>query len=508
MAEVKAEKSIATRRDEVTTAIERAKLPRNVYSGTYAMRDAGYIIQGSAESIKSYNARVAGAYLLNTYLRTLGYLGGQIFAQDVRLSNEESPIAGVFESMRFDADFRGNDLRTFASEFFELGMNDGARFLLVDYPVVNQDEQGRVADPDTGELVPRSRETDRKKNLRPYFYQFGYDQLLGWRYEYIKGVRTLTLLRLLETVTEYSDSTDVDDKTIEQVRVLRPGSWEIWRRASETSSEWGLYSSGSTSLPVIPLAVWFPGKLVSEMTAAPALEDLAFLCWDYFTGSADHKVLMAYVRRPVLFGKQLVTDGSAVPIGPGALLHSMSEAADLRSVGQDAASVTNSMQDLKDKKDDMTLYGLQMLTPEMRGSNKTATQTAQETAESTSQLKEWARSLENCFDEALKYAGMYEGIATGTEPEVELNKEFNPAVGLAPDTLLAAVDKGLLSKRFVFDEFVRRGLVADWADWEEMVATIRNETRETTTAPVGSLFKGLSENLNREIAAEAAGGAQ
>jgi hypothetical protein len=103
---------------------------------------------------------------------------------------------------------------------------------------------------------------------------------------------------------------------------------------------------------------------------------------------------------------------------------------------------------------------------------------------------------------------MYEGIATGTEPEVELNKEFNPAVGLAPDTLLAAVDKGLLSKRFVFDEFVRRGLVADWADWEEMVATIRNETRETTTAPVGSLFKGLSENLNREIAAEAAGGAQ
>jgi hypothetical protein len=212
------------------------------------------------------------------------------------------------------------------------------------------------------------------------------------------------------------------------------------------------------------------------MTADPALEDLAYLNLRHFLATADQHVMMQYVRRPPWFGKCLVQDGASLVFGPGRMIHSGDASADLRSVGMDAGSVEAGRGELKDLEERMSLYGLQMLTPALRASGgKTATQAQQESSEAVSQLTDWALALKDCLDQALRFAGMYENMEDGAEPEIVINTEFQPGIGLEPSMLMQAVEKAVISRQIALEEFQRRGLVADTYDWQDVLGMLQSE---------------------------------
>lgn len=477
-------KNIAKRKPEVDSALQRCKLERDLCQGTPAMKAGRWIRQNGAETQADYELRVDGSILFNGYKRTNGYLTGQVFKKDLEIS-EDSPLVDLFERMKHDVDLQGNDIRTFAQKFFSDALNEGARMLLVQYPTIRMDEQGNYWEEETGEWRRKTAKVDQDKGWRPYFVPIGYDQILGWRYEYENGVKVLTQLRLTETVTEKGEL-DVDDEEIKQVRVFERGSWSTWRKSSEDDEDsWTLYDEGKTSIKEIPLAVFMPGEQLSDLTAIPALEDLAYLNLRHWQATADQHVLMSFVRRPPWFGRSLVNDGEAVPFGPGKMVHSSDPAALLQSVGVDPSSVEAGRGEMKDLEERMGLYGLIMLTPALRSgsSSKTATQSQQETNESSSQLHSWAQSLKDCFDQALKFAAMFEGIETGSEPEVELNIELQPGLGLDPSLLITAFEKGLLPRQVVFDEFKRRGMISDVLDWEDVLGMLQREDVGPTQMP-------------------------
>ena len=142
----------------------------------------------------------------------------------------------------------------------------------------------------------------------------------------------------------------------------------------------------------------------------------------------------------------------------------------------------------------MSLYGLMMLTPQLRATGgKTATQAQQESSESVSQLTDWALALKDCFDNALKFAAMYEGLEVGTEPEIKINTEFQPGLGLEPQILITAVERGILPRQIAFEEFIRRGLISDTNDWQDAKAMIADDAR-IDFGPAGSI-SGLAERL-------------
>jgi hypothetical protein len=204
---------------------------------------------------------------------------------------------------------------------------------------------------------------------------------------------------------------------------------------------------------------------------------------------------MAFVRRPPWFGKMLVNDGETVVFGPGRLVHSTNESASLVSVGVEPQSVEAGRNELKDLEGRMSVYGLMMLTPQANvAGNKTATEAGQETTESISQLKAWALSFKDCFDQGLKYAGMYEQMDVGGEPEIEVNTDFQPGLGLAPAEIIQAVDRKLIPKQIAIEEFQRRGLVSDVYDWVEISAMIANEAR-LEPGPTGAGLTGLADRL-------------
>ena len=66
------------------------------------------------------------------------------------------------------------------------------------------------------------------------------------------------------------------EKEVIRYRVLRPGSWELYRevKGQDSKVEFVLEGAGSTSLPEIPVAVVYRRKL-SILTSQPPLLDLA-----------------------------------------------------------------------------------------------------------------------------------------------------------------------------------------------------------------------------------------
>ena len=465
------------------------------------MKEGGWIVRGSAETEADYKARVNGSVLFNGYKRTSGYLTGQVFRKDLTIT-EESELRPMFERMRNDIDLQGNDIRTFAQKFFTQAIDEGARFILVQYPTIRMNDQGEYFDPQSEQWRKRTMAVDMENGWRPYFLDFGYDQLLGWRYEYMNGVKVLTQLRILETVNDFGEL-DIDDKKIRQVRIFERGTWATWRESveGERATDWILVDSGQTSIPDIPLAVFMPGEQLTDLTAIPALEDLAYLNLRHWQATADQHVLMSYVRRPPWFGRGLVNDGESVTFGPGRMVHSNDPASDLRSVGVDPSSVEAGRGELKDLEERMSLYGLQMLTPALRASGgaKTATQSQQESSESVSQLQNWAQSLKDCFDQAFKFAAMFEGLAAGEEPEVKLPVDFQPGMGLEPQTLITAVERGIIPKQIAFEEFQRRGLVAESYEWQDVQGMLsRDDVAPASLPPLSNSLGVLTSSSQRE----------
>lgn len=492
------------RHPSLQEATHRGELVQALLGSTPAMIEAGemYLPQYAAESEADYQARLRGGILLGAYRRTRGYITGMIFSQAVTIS-DDSPSRDQFQAIEYDIDLRGNNLRTWAQELFEAGVDDGMVAVLVDFPrIKTRTLDGRLEyfDASSQTWRPKTAATDEAMGWRPYFTMIRQSQILGYRHQYENGRQVLTQIRILESVIDQQGDTDADDKEIEQVRLLEPGRWQVWRKSRDGSGKETifLYDEGATSLNVIPVAFYATGERIG-LGAAPGLEDLAMLNKRHWQATCDQHALMSYVRRPPWFGKVLVHGDDQVDFGPGRLVHSSDPQADLRSVGIDVGSVEAGRGELKDIEERMSLYGLMMLTPTLRASGgKTATQAQQESSESTSQIKDWAKALQDCLNNCFRFASLWLGIEDGQEPSVDVNQEFQPGLGLDPATLILAYEKGILPRQVVFDELKRRGMLSDVLDWQEVQGMIDSEMVAPTSMP-GSPLDFLQTAANREL---------
>lgn len=496
-------KNLFKQQPSLQEATRRGELVQALLGSTPAMIEAGkmYLPQYAAEAESDYQARLQGGILLGAYRRTRGYITGMIFSQNVTIS-EDSPSKDKFQAIEYDVDLRGNNLRTWAQELFEAGVDDGMVAVLVDFPrIQTRTLNGRLEyfDAASQEWLPKTAATDEAMGWRPYFTMIRQSQILGYRYQYENGRQVLTQMRILERVIDEQGDTDADDKEIEQVRLLEPGRWQVWRKGGDggTGNEVYLHDEGTTSLNVIPVAFYATGERIG-LGAAPGLEDLAMLNKQHWRASCNYEKLMGYNANPVWFGKCLVHGDDSLDFGPGRLVHSSDPSADLRSVGVNPEAIDKIENFLAKIEERMSLYGLMMLTPTLRASGgKTATQAQQESSESTSQIKDWAKALQDCLDNCFRFASLWLGIEDGQEPSVKVNQEFQPGLGLDPATLILAYEKGILPRQIVFDELKRRGMLSDVLDWQEVQGMIDSEMVAPAAMP-GSPLDFLQTAANRE----------
>jgi hypothetical protein len=258
-------------------------LIEDLMQGTYGMRKRHrrYLPQEPREKDESYDNRLSRSVCPPYYQRLERMLAGMLTRKPVRLVDTSDTI----REQLFDVDQQSNDLNVWTYEAARKMVRYGHIGTLVDAPS------------DGG---------------RPYWVNYTPRQILGWRTESKDGEQTLTLLRLHEFAVVPDG--EFGEKIVEQVRVLRPGEYQVYRK--DDKSEFKLYDEGTTSLSEIPFSIGYSNR-IGYLESRPPLEDIAELNLKAYQvqSDLDNQLHISAVPMLAFFGFPSVAE--EVSAGPG-----------------------------------------------------------------------------------------------------------------------------------------------------------------------------------------------
>lgn len=447
--------------------------------GTQAMRAAAelYLPKWTDEIPGDYKNRLKNAVLFNAFGHTGAGLGGKPFTRPISWT-EDTPeqIASWFPNI----DLTGRSLDVFAQEVFTTGLEFGLTHVLVDYPVV----QG---------ITTLAQE--KASGARPYLVHVKPDTILGWRSEIIEGAQTLTQLRILEMV-EVADG-PFATITIEQVRVLTPGAWAIYRNVStqtltvaqqqgaqqNAEPNWQVFDSGTTTMPIIPLVTYYTGR-TGFMTAESPLIDIADLNILHWQCSSDMYTVLHVASVPILTisGIEANDEGTApltVSAKAALTLPTGAEAKYTEHSGKAVAAGADAIANIEEQ---MRLLGAEMLVK--KPGQATATQATLDTSQQRAELQSLTGIFEDTFDRVIEVMAQYAQIM-GPTGNLQVYKDFLLAADDAvQEALLFSIcEAGLLSQQTFYEEMQRRSVYYTDLTWQQEQERIKAQPLPTPPLP-------------------------
>lgn len=414
------------------------------------MRVAGklHLPQWPAETNEAYATRLATATLFPAFARTVEVLSAKPFSRRVTLADLPSRVEEWCE----DVDLQGRDLHSFAGAMFRHALSYGIGGVLVDYPRV------------TG---VRTQADEMASGVRPYFVEVPAASILGWRSARINGSEVLTQFRFLEVITEPDGP--FKDVTIEQVRVLYPGRWEVWRedKSAHDGDRWRLFDEGVTTLRRIPFVPFFADRM-GFMTGRAPLNELAHMNVEHWQSKSDQQTILHVARVPILFLKNM--GGAEIKIGASSAIMSDSPDADGKFIEHSGAAIEAGRLSLLDLEDRMRQVGAELLV--IKPGNATVAQTLSDDEPGMCALQRMVRDFERGLDQALGL--MAEWVGEKPAGRVDIFDDFGVSTLAAAtmDLLVSMATGGYLSGETVFQEAQRRGLIDNDLTWEDEKARI------------------------------------
>jgi hypothetical protein len=256
--------------------------------------------------------------------------------------------------------------------------------------------------------------------VRPYFANYPASAILGWTAERGAFGTFLSQIRLKETVTESTGRFTVD--TVEQIRVLEPGSWEVWRQAKTADgekSQWTLFESSTTSIDVIPFVFFYRLREGLGIGRPPLLE-LAHLNIEHWQSASDQQNILHVARVPILFAKGFGTVDK-ITVGAKAATTAKDAHAELKYVEHSGAAIEAGRNAIHDLEDRMRQIGAELLTERL--GEVTAQQVNSEDEDNRSTLRKIVEEFEDSLESCLALMALWGGDKNA-DPRVELFKDF------------------------------------------------------------------------------------
>lgn len=439
--------------DEVKAMSAAWQLVSDLMGGTAAMRAAGkrHLPMWPAEDQKSYDARLAVSTLFPAFSETVESLSAKPFSKSITVGDD---VPKAFEPLLQNIDLEGRNLHNFAHDAMLQVMGAGLCGILVDAPV-------------RGEEV-RTQAQERAAGIRPYWVLIKPEQILGWRLKKIGGEWKLDQLRLLESVDEQDG--EWGTRKVAQVRVLKPGAWELYRKGDK--DEWSLYQSGVTSLSYVPFVPCY-GKRIGFMIAKPPLLEVAYLNIKHWQSQSDQDTILHVARVPILAAKG-VGDKFEMSIGASSAVDlGDNEKADLFYVEHTGAAIEAGQKSLEALENQMRQAGAEFLVVEQV--QKTATESSSEDSIGMCKLQQIAEGLEDSLDLALQMTADYMGEKEGGHVKLFSDYAARTMVEASAQLLLQANTSGKISDETFRNELKRRGILSADVDEEEEKGRIEEQ---------------------------------
>jgi hypothetical protein len=391
-------KNVSTPSDCVASMSSDWPMLRALMGGTRAMRAAGktYLPPFPQEEDKAYQARLGSAVLHPVYSRTCKVMAAKPFSEPVGMTGFS---AQTLDWLR-DCDRAGSNWQAFAMQTALNAIAYGIECVQVEF---------------AGDGAARTKAEEQRAGARPYLVRWPAGTVLGWKTDPATG--SLSQIRLLETIP--ADDGQFHERVIEQVRVLKPGLWTIYRK--NEAGEWILHDSGDTSLDVIPV-VFVYGQREALGVGCPLMLDLAYQNVEHWQTRSDQQTILHVARVPILFAKGFA-NGDNIVIGASQATQASSEGADLRYVEHTGAAIAAGKADIDDLEERMRKTGAEVLTIPI--AQKTATQAGIEADASKSLMQAFAENLEDSLCEIMALWCRWTGEPPGT---VEIKKRFTEPV--------------------------------------------------------------------------------
>jgi len=417
--------------------------------GTPAMRKAGkkYLPQQPRESNEDYEYRLSTSTLFPAFERTLAVMAGKPFSKEVTPSDEPQAVLDLLPSI----DDKGSSLHTFAFRAFREMVSHGFGGILVDH---TKTEGQAVTVADT-----------KRMGARPYWVHYKHNQILGARFAQSANGLQLVLLRLLETVEE--EDGDYGSQEVQQVRVLRPGTWEIHRNGNDG---WVLHDSGTTTLDRIPF-VFLVANPIGPMEGRPPLKDLAYLNVKHWQQQSDQDESARFCRKRLLVFTGLTSQDEITVASDMAVR--LPKDADAKIVEGSAESIEVGRSELEALEQQMIQTGAELLVA--KPGQRTATEASNDAEANKSSLQSLVEDFEDALDQCLQFSADW--LKAGEGGSVSLFKDFGAATlsDASAQLVFNMVGAGWLSKVTGIKEMQRRGTLDPAVDPEQEIAAAEAE---------------------------------
>lgn len=398
-------------------------ITRDLCGGTLRLREKGeaYLPREPKEETAHYEYRLKRAILYNAYLRGKEALVGMVFDGDIELEEdvpvimrglEESEGQAEQEGQLEDCDLNGAHISVFAKEFFDNAIDDGHCFLYVDM-------QPRLPDGATAEDEVRA-------GRRPYFVKYRKDQAVNWRVDARGKLQQITFKECT-----YEAAGEYGEEEVIRYRVLTPGRWQLFRVVKNDKGDMSIIPDpdnpeGETSLSYIPVSVCYTRK-TGILQSIPMLIDAAITNITHYQKYSDYSIYLHINSRPLLWFKNRDKAKPFETIGP----YSFFDAEQVDFAEPKGTALGAARTDLIDLQEQMSVLLLSILAK--KTVNKTATEEKGDQRKEESALATAARSLKDCFEQALMFWADYINEPTGGSIEFGSVEEYE----IDPQTMTA-----------------------------------------------------------------------
>lgn len=392
-------------------------------------KGTAYLPKWADEPTDQYNRRLSTAPWRPEFDDALRALRSKPFGEPVVLLGKvDDQIAGALDNdtkqrtggFVDDVDGRGNNLTTFAREWFGKGIAFGLHIVLVDYPDMNPGDQAADGSTTSTPARPRTIAEEKASGARPYWVHIPLKSLLACYTQMVNGKETIVHLRWRETAVVRDRFTE---RVSNRIRVLEVGAWELWEEQTLNAqgrgpaAQWaridgGKIGRGPKQETSIPAVLFFTGERTGEMAVKPPLSQLAHMQIELYRALSREDEMLNFAGAPMLSanGMTAPTNGGSVVVGPGRVLYAPpSEGGTSWSYLQvDAAALAETRTKIAGVQEDMRRVGMQPLVEP--GGNPTATGQSIDAAQAHSAVKAWALELNDAIEQAFVFTAQWLGI--------------------------------------------------------------------------------------------------
>lgn len=434
----------------------------DLLGGTDAMRKAGEkrLPRWPSEERKGWETRLAASTLFPAFERTVVALASKPFSKPPTLE-----LSGRMEELAANIDRQGRSVAEFGHDVMTLAMGPGYGGILVDFERNPAPGQTTVAD-------------ERRLGLRPYWVLIHPHQVLGWRAKPRGDGYELTQLRLMESVEE--EDGDFGTKSVEQVRVLEPGKWAVYRKsptARPDEKTWALHEEGTTTIDFVPF-IPFYGRRIAFMMGGMPLRELGHLNVKHWQSQSDQDNLLHVARVPVLTLSGVVDDPDKpfeLALGAQTALR-LPQGAELRYVEHTGAAIGAGKTALDDLKEEMRQAGAELLV--VGPGPSTRIEAGADDSKGTCVLQRIAASVEDALCQALDYTAKWLNETPDAKKRgIKLFDDYgvNNLAEASASLLVGMANSGALSKKTLFSELKRRAILSSDVDYEAEIEQIQSE---------------------------------